>query len=95
MTSGDVFPEVARSDLEATYRQIIQQLLLDKMELAVVRLGGVLGPLKQMLDGDAGVGVTFGTYPGNQRDLGSARFAEAMLLACCDRGNVRYQSIRR
>ncbi|GAA2464258.1 hypothetical protein GCM10010405_55770 [Streptomyces macrosporus] len=82
---GDVLAELPRPHVEPRPADLVEQLLVDQVHLAQVRLGGVLGDARAVLDRHPRVDVPLHPEPGEQRDAVPVRLGERVRAVAADR----------
>ena len=84
---GDVLPEIPRSYLVARLTEFLEQLLVDQMDLAQIRLGGVLRNAGTVLDRDPRMYVPLDTESGQQGHAVPVRLGEGVGAVAAHHGD--------
>jgi hypothetical protein len=83
-SSRDVLSDAAGTHGKPHSLQLVVQLSVDQMDLAKIRLLGVSGNSRTVLNPLAQMHVALHTAPGKQPDAPSARFGEGVVAASAD-----------
>lgn len=87
---GDVLADIAGRNSEALAGQFVEQLGVDQMDLAQVRLRRIASYARTMPDGHARMTVALHAKPGQQGDRGLSPLGKAVMTATADRNNMTW-----
>lgn len=82
---GDVLAEFAGRHLEPFFTDLGEELFMNEVDLAQIRLGGILRDTRTVLDRHTGVHVSLHTEPGEQSDAVPVRLGERVIPVAADR----------